>query len=225
MSTVPESPNAKRDVLISKSLSKLLRHKAISENLPIDSNGYIPIAQLLNHHDLKSKRATFDDIKRIVDSNDKKRFKLSTDESKICALQGHSIKNIQETPGMLKLNNVEDWPQFLIHGTYRDKLPLIQKTGGISKMKRNHIHFTSLVPQKFKQAAGVDSNSPVPISGVRASCNVLIFFNVAKLMSSKLHFYKSENDVYLSPGNDDGIVGTGYILKVIDRDHGQIKFP
>lgn len=209
------SPLDNRDFLISKTLSKLLRHRAGSTGLPIDENGYVSVNHLLAHNDLKCKHATLDDLKRVVETNDKRRFAFSEDGNSICALQGHSISLVNTTPGMQLLdpNSDSDWPKYLIHGTYENKLDLINSAGGLSRMKRNHVHFTSIIPPQFEKS----TSSNVPISGVRSSCNVLIFLDIPKIRRSSMKFYKSANNVYLTPGDENGIVSCDYFLKTIRK--------
>lgn len=75
-------------------MSKLLRHDALKENLQISSDGYILVEELLQHRFLKDK-CSIEDIKRIVNKNDKQRFNLIVNSSGkliIKANQGHSIQ-------------------------------------------------------------------------------------------------------------------------------------
>ncbi|TID30947.1 hypothetical protein CANINC_000469 [Pichia inconspicua] len=210
------SPSENREYLISKTLSKLLRHRAGSPDLPIDENGYVSVNHLLAHNDLKCKKATLEDIKRVVETNDKRRFAFSQDGSSVCALQGHSISLVNTTPGMQLLDPKldKDWPKNLLHGTYENKLTMIQSTGGLSRMKRNHVHFTSIIPPQFSNSTFKN----VPISGVRNSCNVLIFLDITKIRNSTLPFYKSANNVYLTPGDENGIVSSDYFLKIVYKE-------
>ena len=78
----------------------------------------------------------------------------------------------------------------IVHGTYYEPMPLILK-GGLNRMARNHMHFALGTPGK----TGV-------ISGMRSSCEVVIEINMAKAMygEHKIPFFKSGNDVILSPG-------------------------
>ncbi|GME81924.1 unnamed protein product [Ambrosiozyma monospora] len=63
------------------------------------------------------------------------------------------------------------------------------------------------------------------ISGMRKSSQVLIYLDVKKLLNQKekddtgkqtLRFYKSGNGVILTPGDENGIVGLEWVLKVTD---------
>lgn len=186
-----------RDIRISKALSYLLRHGAIKEKLNIDEYGYIGINEVLAHNRLKTYGATIEDIRRIVDDNDKQRFHIENE--KICANQGHSIKVNED--GM-ELLTIENMPEEIYHGTYRKKLGLIINSGGLNKMTRNHIHFTS--------------NCNDSVSGIRKSANILIYIDILKCLDDGIIFYKSKNNVILSPGNDQGYIDVKYFKKIID---------
>ena len=133
----------KRDVSISKSLAYLLRHGAVKEKLPIDNNGYIPVANLLRHNRLKSLQCTQQDVDRVVANNAKKRFHLKVENGQtlICATQGHSIATVAPADEVLQLITESDQlPQKLVHGTNLKNCKLILETGLIKKMRRNHVH-------------------------------------------------------------------------------------
>lgn len=200
----------KRDINISKSLSYLLRHGAVKEHLSIDSSGYVPLSQVLQHNRLKSLKATKEDIERIVENNDKKRFTLSTGaagEIKICANQGHSLRSVGDDN--LQLLTPDEYPSILIHGTTRAKLDIILHSGGLSKMNRNHVHFTDLEQTIGRQ-----------VTGIRGFSTVLIYIDMDKLKKSELKLYKSLNNVYLSPGDENGVVSKDLFGKVVDRHTG-----
>lgn len=63
------------DTDISKSMSWLLRHGAVNENVTIDSSGYVPMEELIQFMKGKGhKNIDEATIRKIVDTNDKKRF-------------------------------------------------------------------------------------------------------------------------------------------------------
>ena len=186
-------PQQSRDIAISKSLSYLLRHGAVKEKLNIDQTGYININELLNHNRLKTNKVTLDDIRRIVGNNDKKRFSIVEKEGEImiCANQGHSIKTVNDS-NLIQLSK-DTIPEEIYHGTYKNKLPAIFNSGGLSKMNRNHIHFASSISD---------------VSGIRNSSNVLIYLNIEKCLQSGIVFYRSSNNVILTSGDANGLIGS-----------------
>ncbi|XP_011299066.1 tRNA 2'-phosphotransferase 1 isoform X2 [Fopius arisanus] len=124
------------DVRISKRLSYLLRHGAVQEGLHINPDGFVPLRELLE----KLPECTIVDIRRIVSTNSKGRFTLveSEDEGpQIKANQGHSLASVNR----LSLKEVSN-PNFeIIHGTSFANWAQI-KCRGLSRMRRNHIHFS-----------------------------------------------------------------------------------
>ena len=181
-----------RDVALSKALAYLLRHGAMKEKLPIDSNGYIPVDTLLKHQRLKSLRATVQDIQRVVDSNDKKRFHLKLDpetqQSLVCATQGHSLREITPSEEVLvPIVRLDDLPAKLVHGTNVKNCILILQSGCLKKMNRNHVHLSP----------GITGKDTEVVSGMRYSSNVYIYIKRTQETLDTLQIFKSLNNVYL----------------------------
>ncbi|EXJ59252.1 hypothetical protein A1O7_06684 [Cladophialophora yegresii CBS 114405] len=67
-----------RSVLVSKALSRLLRHAAVEERIPIDNHGYVRVDHLLAWHRLRSMKppVSFAEVVEVVQENEKKRFAL-----------------------------------------------------------------------------------------------------------------------------------------------------
>ncbi|KIW31277.1 uncharacterized protein PV07_02938 [Cladophialophora immunda] len=67
-----------RSVLVSKALSRLLRHAAVEERIPIDNHGYVRMDHLLGWHKLRNMKppVTFAEVVEVVRENDKKRFAM-----------------------------------------------------------------------------------------------------------------------------------------------------
>lgn len=190
-----QRPPQSREVLISKALSRILRHSAQEDGLVIDANGWVESSALLQHKRLRSLRATMADVEEVVASNNKKRFETETrgDLVYLRAVQGHSIENVTDL-GLVRLAALEDFPPGVHHGTFRKTLPVILELGGLSRMNRNHIHLT--------RTAGTQA----PVSGRRTGTNVFIYIDVAKCLAAGIEFYVSSNGAILTPGNADGMI-------------------
>ncbi|KAF2138247.1 uncharacterized protein K452DRAFT_197769, partial [Aplosporella prunicola CBS 121167] len=65
-----------RDVLVSKKMSRVLRHAAEAEGLTLGPGGYVNVQDLLNCRTMRSIKATFPELRSIVSNNDKQRFSL-----------------------------------------------------------------------------------------------------------------------------------------------------
>ncbi|KAF8782504.1 tRNA 2'-phosphotransferase 1 like protein [Argiope bruennichi] len=197
-----ENVNKQRDIKLSKSLSWLLRHGAESQGLILDEGGFIDVQKILNLKQFKN--FTVDDIKRVVVQNDKKRFTLRYKENENClqirANQGHTLK--VDDDALLNLLTEENVPHVVYHGTYLSKLKNI-KQKGLSRMKRNHIHFIS----KFPGEGSV-------ISGMRSNCEVVICIDTLRAMKDGFKFYKSDNEVILCPGDNNGLIPLNYFKEI-----------
>ena len=147
------------------------------------------------------------EVQQIVDTNDKKRFELKVEEGVklIRAVQGHSIATVESDAAMIKITNPFEYTQ-IIHGTYMEPLPLIMQTG-LNRMQRNHTHL----------AIGLPKENGV-ISGMRASCEVVIDINMTKAMHGphKIPFWISANKVVLAEGLENGAIPAEYFRSVID---------
>ncbi|KAL6764085.1 KptA family-domain-containing protein [Haematococcus lacustris] len=137
-------PGAKRvrvddhDVRISKAMSRILRHSPPPGAM--DAQGWVPLPLLLQH---LGRNVTAEQVRRVVDCNDKKRFVLddATDPPRIRAAQGHSVQ--LEDPILTWVTNHEQVP-LAIHVTSHQGWAAIQQDGYIKRMGRTHIHFATL---------------------------------------------------------------------------------
>ncbi|KAK2567551.1 tRNA 2'-phosphotransferase 1 [Acropora cervicornis] len=150
------------NVKLSKALSYILRHGAAKEGLQMTE-----VKRQFKHY-------SEDEVQRVVHDNDKQRFSLRNDPStnrlQVRANQGHSMQ-----VGDLDLELITDHTKApkVIHGTYRDCWEQIE-VQGLSRMKRNHIHF----------AIGEPGEDGV-ISGIRGSCEILIYINLKKALNGE----------------------------------------
>jgi len=193
---------------VSKKLSWILRHHAVELGLQMRPDGYVRVEDLLRLDLLKSFRPpiTFEQIQRVVASNDKQRFGLirEGDTWFIRAHQGHSglqATHLDDEKALTRIEDASLYP-FCIHGTTRDAWKLILSSGGLKTMGRRHIHFSS---KPF--------GSSEIISGMRRTSKVLIYVNLAAAMSEGIKFYLSSNDVILTEGVD-GALPAKYFSKV-----------
>ncbi|KAK5109181.1 hypothetical protein LTR62_007266 [Meristemomyces frigidus] len=228
-------PPLTREVQVSKKLSWLLRHGAEKEGLTLEPGGYLHVHDVLQNRNIRSFKVTFDELRKIVAENDKKRFTLTPVVAKenegvsekpqdwlIRANQGHSIE--VEDEGLLTPITIETAPDTAVHGTTHAAWSLIVPSGGLKPMTRNHVHFARGLPAGFKSIIETDSGSgeqanvaePV-ISGMRKSSTILMFLDVKKAIAAGLKLTLSDNGVVLTEGNGEGLVPLGYFALVEDR--------
>ena len=187
-------------------MSYLLRHGAVKEGLEMSQDGFIRIDDLLKHKNMN--KFSIEQILETVEKCPKKRFFIKTESNThekevvyIRANQGHSMQNIE-----IDLIEIKDSNELktIIHGTYYRSWDQI-KVEGLSKMERQHIHFSTDMP-----------GSDGVISGMRGNCQVAIFINLEKALNDGIKFFKSENNVILCPGNETGFLLPKYFEKVLD---------
>lgn len=202
----------------SRSLTKLLRHRVHENGLghALRPDGYLPLDAVLALPQFAGVTAT--DVEEIVRTNDKQRMALMKEGGKLYvrANQGHTIRGVDEEAllgdalDLASAKALGDGQGLAVHGTYHKSWGAIQASGGLSRMSRNHIHL----------AAGLPGDSGV-ISGMRKSCEVVIWIDVAKAVAAGMRFFTSQNGVVLTPGDASGLLPTQFFHSVVDRATGQ----
>lgn len=164
-------------IKISKFLSLVLRHKPETIDLELDENGWAD-TNFLIHGMLKANYSIdIKNLKDIVKSSDKQRFKFNDDFSKIRANQGHSI-NVD-----LKLEQKLP-PEILFHGTATRNIDSI-KQNGLLKQNRHHVHLSS------------DTETAEKV-GMRYGKPIVLKIEAGKMSADGFEFYLSENGVWLT---------------------------
>ena len=269
------------DVQLSKSLSWLLRHTAPSLGLHPTPDGYIPVEDILslNHARFRNginnfPKYTIQDVRRVVENNDKQRFRLeykdlssgssttlsssnnqplhhSNDSAAslhngirstlnnqkddnnltlcIRANQGHSYKDIIQSDKLLTpLTNEElsDPNLTIVHGTTRKAWEDHIRIEGLSKMKRNHIHFATGLPKNIisegESKRREEEKKAAPISGMRATSQIYIYINGERCARDGIQFFRSDNGVILTAGNDEGLLPVEYFKQVVLASSGKV---
>ncbi|QYT01199.1 2'-phosphotransferase [Trichoderma simmonsii] len=212
-----------REVQVSKTLSKLLRHQAGNAGIKLDAEGFAALDEVLNYGPIRSLNVTLAEVKEVVASNEKQRFTMKLNSSLsaelvpsddsatpsqylIRANQGHSIKIESAAllePITLEAGNV---PSRVLHGTYFAFWPAIEESGGLKVMGRNHIHCSTGTPEE-----GV-------LSGMRKDAELVIDIDVEKSLQDGIQWWKSDNGVLLTEGGEGGVLSTSYFKKVTGRN-------
>ncbi|MEM8486775.1 MAG: RNA 2'-phosphotransferase [Bacteroidota bacterium] len=167
-----------RHIVISKFLSRVLRHKPKLIGITLDDAGWIGVDELLRAMEAAGKPLSLEDLKAVVRTNDKQRFAFNEDETKIRANQGHSIKTIDLglTP--------QAPPAILYHGTVAKYLESIKRQG-LQKRSRQHVHLSP----DIETATRVGSRRGTPI---------LLEIDAAHMHADGYAFYLSANGVWLT---------------------------
>ncbi|GAB2564702.1 RNA 2'-phosphotransferase [Spirosoma areae] len=162
---------------VSKFMSLVLRHKPETIGITLDENGWTDVDVLLTKLQTKGHRINRDQLRHLVETNNKKRFAFSSDETQIRASQGHSVE--------VDLGYTEKQPpQFLYHGTATRFLDVIL-TDGLKNMDRHHVHLSA----DEQTARNVGSRHGKP---------VVLTVKAEEMAAGSFVFYQSENGVWLT---------------------------
>lgn len=162
---------------MSKFLSLVLRHKPEAIGLTLDERGWALIDELLARAEQSGRRLTRDGIARVVAENDKRRFALSPDGTKIRANQGHSVAI---DPGLAPAVP----PDLLYHGTATRFLDAIRAEGLIPG-SRLHVHLSA------------DEATAVKV-GQRHGKPAVLTVRAGAMHAAGIAFFRSENGVWLT---------------------------
>ena len=142
---------------------------------------------------------TIEELKEIitVGNFDKSRLSLKYNDVPnkyyIMANQGHS-KESGDFINHVNLQPIEKPIPNVFHGSYKILYEPI-RTNGLNRMGRMHIHIAKSIDAK---------------SGMRKTCDMLVYIDMALAMADGIKFYESRNGVILTEGKD-GVLEPKYL--------------
>jgi putative RNA 2'-phosphotransferase len=164
-------------VKISKTLSYWLRHRPDAAGLALDPAGWTDVDCVLAALAREGLPHDIDTLLAVVEDNDKQRFALSPDLSRIRAQQGHSVDVALALEPRAP-------PATLYHGTVERFAPAILAEG-LRKMKRQHVHLS----------ADIETARKV---GARRGAPLILAVDAAAMAAEGAHFFLSGNGVWLT---------------------------
>lgn len=156
----------------SKFLSLVLRHKPEEIGITLDKHGWADVKDILRGVGLTSE-----ELKHIVDTDEKMRYSFNEDGTKIRANQGHSVNVDVELTEMVP-------PNTLYHGTAIKFINSIMEYGLI-KGSRQYVHLSKDVKTAIKV-------------GKRHGDPVVLMVDCAAMAEDGYKFYLSANGVWLT---------------------------
>lgn len=162
----------------SKFLSYILRHKPEAIGLTLDIDGWADINELLDKAQNYGEKVDKNLIHKIVLENDKKRFAISNDGTKIRAEQGHSTRQVNIG------YNEKKPPKNLYHGTASRFLDSIFKQG-LKSGNRHYVHLSDSVDIALEV-------------GKRYGKVVVLKIKSDDMYKKGFKFYLTDNNVWLS---------------------------
>jgi putative RNA 2'-phosphotransferase len=164
---------------MSKFLSYVLRHKPETINITLDKEGWANLQELIEAaFSYEGKTIEKEDILAIVAENDKKRFELGENNTKIRAVQGHSTAQVDRTMA------AKVPPVKLFHGTATRFVDSILKQG-LLPQNRHHVHLSA------------DMETAVKV-GQRHGKVVVLEVDAKQMLADGYRFYQAENGVWLT---------------------------
>jgi putative RNA 2'-phosphotransferase len=162
----------------SKTLSRVLRHRPDTVGVTLDQHGWCLVDDLLAGLAATGTVVSREELQTIVETNNKRRFALSEDGTRIRANQGHSVEGVE-----LQLTKRAP-PSVLYHGTVRKNMAAIMKQG-LLPMNRHHVHLSA------------DAATAVAVGGRRGP-PVILIVDAFRMHRDGHRFYISENGVWLT---------------------------
>lgn len=147
---------------LSKEMSYVLRHAPWEYELEPDSEGFVPMGQLvdaLNETGHYSRPVTFADLDAVASAPGKRRHEIR--DGRIRALYGHSF------PMRVDFEPAEP-PAALYHGTARRFLPSIMEEG-LRPMSRQYVHLSADMDMARQVGSRHDRHDPPAILRVDAA--------------------------------------------------------
>jgi putative RNA 2'-phosphotransferase len=167
----------REDVRLSRFLSFVLRHGPDSIGLRLDAHGWVDVGDLIRKAKGAGRSITREDLARVVENNDKKRFSLSPDGRRIRADQGHSVVvNLNLSP--------REPPPALYHGTATTSVDPIMATG-LKPQGRRHVHLS------------IDEETALRV-GSRHGGPCVLVVDTAAMRAAGHEFYLADNGVWLT---------------------------
>lgn len=171
---------------ISKFLSFILRHHPEDIGLTLDRDGWADIGELLDKARAHGREIDRETLHQVVAENDKKRFTVSDDGTKIRAEQGHSTRQVdiayQETQP----------PEILYHGTATRFLDSILQQG-LKPGSRHYVHLSDNMETAVKV-------------GQRHGKVVVLTIRAGEMYRQGFKFYLTQNHVWLSDAVPCGFI-------------------
>ena len=165
-------------VALSKTLSRVLRHRPDAIGVVLDRQGWCDIDALLAGLARHGTPLNRERLEMLVRSSDKARFALSDDGLRIRASQGHSVGGVR-----LDLPPRQPPPR-LYHGTVAAALASIARQG-LRPMRRHHVHLSPDV-------------ATATAVGARRGTPFVLVIDAARMQRDGHCFWLSDNGVWLA---------------------------
>ncbi len=162
----------------SRYLTLILRHRPELLGIDLDRAGWADVASLLRAMKRHGRPMSRSRLEAVVAADEKRRFTLSADGTRIRAAQGHSIALDLGLPPSVP-------PAILYHGTARHHLDAIFKDG-LLPTRRQFVHLS----------LDVETARSV---GSRHGKAVVLCVACADMITSGHVFFRADNGIWMTP--------------------------
>lgn len=163
-------------VRLSKSISRVLRHRPDAAGVTLDTHGWCDVDELLEGLAKNGMPTTRETLEQVVRDEDKGRYVL--EGNRIRAAQGHTVEGVQPVLRAKKP------PSRLFHGTVQNNMPGIERKG-LLPMHRHHVHLS------------IDEDTTRAVGGRRGT-PVVLEVDAAAMERAGHKFYVADNGVWLT---------------------------
>ena len=167
----------RRLVKASKYLTRHLRHRPERIGLRLETGGWVGVDDLLRACAAHGFALTRDELRQVVERNDKQRLGFDATGTRIRAHQGHSVEiDLGLAPAQP--------PALLFHGTGAAAVDAILESG-LDRRGRHHVHLSPDVATATRV-------------GARHGRPVVLEVDAARMAADGLAFYVTANRVWLT---------------------------
>ncbi len=180
----------KKYIKLSKTISHALRHAPQNYGLTLDEKGWVDVEALLQglkKHSRSFKNVTVDDLQKVINESQKKRFEIK--DGKIRATYGHSL------PSKIKKEPTEP-PRVLYHGTTAKAAELILDTG-LKPIGRQYVHLS------------LDVDTAYVVGLRRTKKPIILKISALEAYNTGINFYREKDGIWLSDS-----IPAGFITKI-----------
>ncbi|KAL2752536.1 hypothetical protein ACRALDRAFT_1072447 [Sodiomyces alcalophilus JCM 7366] len=235
-----------RNVLVSKALSRLLRHQADMAGIKLDAGGWAPLDKVLAHGPIRSLKVTVEDVVNVITTSDKTRFAIKPANPPASSSTSSSTGPPKEEPTTTPMplpDPSADPADWLIRANQGHSIktvdsaallrPITLEEGNIPPIV---FHGTYLAVWPAIEASGglkrmsrnhvhfataLPEDTAREVSGMRRDSELLVHVDVeASLREGGISWWISENGVVLTEGDAEGFVPSRFFKEVVSRVSG-----
>ena len=190
----------RREKLISHALSRVLRREAHRHGLPMSTDGYVPLLDLVTADPFWQNQVTPDEVKEAIRINAKGRYQLHQESGieSVRALQGHSQDLARhyhiDDSAMLRRLSEQTAPATAIHGTFLKHYSNI-RSQGLFRGRRQHIHLIN---------GDLPTDHTQTRPALRHEAEIMLWVDLRRSIHDGFVFFESNNQVLLTPAATGG---------------------